>query len=195
MGGLIGWLIEGINSITFFRRSGYYIYAEASFPRRKNDRARLVSPRLAGTYCLQFYYHMHGADMGTLQVFRLAGSAKHTLATYRGDHGKRWYPVKKNIRVTQNYQVNFRHNSPNYYLTDVRLYFDFDKIVLKQTTESCSRQMWIQSEIVTLGGGTFCTSPHAEDTNMITWKIVSLQQTIAFSGKSSCWIIVLVKYN
>lgn len=49
--------------------------------------------------------------MGTLQVFTLAGSAKQTLATYRGDQGKMWHPVKKNIRVTQNYQVKFRRNS------------------------------------------------------------------------------------
>ena len=50
--------------------SGYYIYTEAS-TRSPGETATLISPTLnsAQAYCLRFWYHMHGADMGALNVF------------------------------------------------------------------------------------------------------------------------------
>ena len=91
--------------------TGYYIYAEASFPRQAGDRARLVSPRLIGPHCVQFSYHMYGNQMGTLRMFRLAGAQTIAVETHSGDSGKRWHSIMATMRLPQNYQVNFAMES------------------------------------------------------------------------------------
>lgn len=91
----------------FLSLSGYYIYAEASFPRQNGDRARLLSPKLIGDYCLQFYFHMYGAQMGALHLFVLVGAQRTNLGSYTGNRGNTWYLGKANIRGSQAYQVNF----------------------------------------------------------------------------------------
>jgi len=51
---------------------GYYLYAEASYPRQAGDKARLVSGTLTTniyTDCyVRFYYHMTGRHIGKLSV-------------------------------------------------------------------------------------------------------------------------------
>ena len=91
----------------FVFSSGYYIYAEASFPRQNGDRAQLFSPKLIGDYCLQFYYYMHGAQMGALHVVVLVGAQKTKLGSITGDRGQKWYKVDTDIRSAQAYQVEF----------------------------------------------------------------------------------------
>ena len=88
--------------------AGYYVYAEASFPRRAGDRAHLVSPKLIGDYCVQFYYHMYGNSyMGTLRILKLVGAQRTTLKTYSGNRGNRWLLIKTDISAVQNQQVKF----------------------------------------------------------------------------------------
>lgn len=47
------------------------MYTESSAPRRRGDKAWLVSPVYPLTIgsCLQFYYHMYGTNIGTLNVY------------------------------------------------------------------------------------------------------------------------------
>ncbi|CAC5363971.1 unnamed protein product [Mytilus coruscus] len=50
----------------------YYLYTEASFPRRNGDRAILTTEAAslpASSWCLTFQYHMKGRDIGKLEVF------------------------------------------------------------------------------------------------------------------------------
>ena len=66
---------------------GKYSFIETSSPRRKGDNAimsRMVT--LSGKSCLRFYYHMYGADMGTLRV-KLCNTV---LFEKSGDQGNRW---------------------------------------------------------------------------------------------------------
>lgn len=51
--------------------TGHYMYTESSAPRRRGDKAWLLSPAYPSTIgsCLQFYYHMYGAQIGTLNVY------------------------------------------------------------------------------------------------------------------------------
>lgn len=50
---------------------GYYMYIEAT-GKSKGDKAQLLSPRYPKTTgrCLEFWYHMHGSDIGTLTVYK-----------------------------------------------------------------------------------------------------------------------------
>ena len=47
------------------------MYIEASLPHRNGDKARLLSPRYTDRQdmCVQFYYHMYGSGIGTLNVY------------------------------------------------------------------------------------------------------------------------------
>lgn len=83
---------------------GYYIYAEASVPRRNGDRARLVSPILYGSYCIRFYYHMYGSSVGKLSVFAIAGAQNTQLVAYNGNQGNTWHLVQAAFSAPQNYQ-------------------------------------------------------------------------------------------
>ena len=53
--------------------SGHYAYIETSSPRKPNDTANLISPKLdqpKGVGCLIFWYHMYGADINSLAVLK-----------------------------------------------------------------------------------------------------------------------------
>ncbi|XP_078360460.1 low choriolytic enzyme-like [Oculina patagonica] len=48
---------------------GYYMYIEASSPRKQGDNAKISRMvTLSGKSCLKFFYHMYGGSMGVLNV-------------------------------------------------------------------------------------------------------------------------------
>lgn len=64
---------------------GSYVYLEVSSPIKQGDTAILMSQQFnsvgGNTRCLNFWYHMFGADIGTLQVVYkvFSGSQPETL--------------------------------------------------------------------------------------------------------------------
>ena len=61
-----------------------------------------------GIYCLQFYYNMHGASMGSLLLVRRRGQGKNRVLWQRsGDHGNEWYEANVGILLHTGVQVNF----------------------------------------------------------------------------------------
>lgn len=50
--------------------TGSYVFIETSAPRRPGDKAEMLSATFNGgvQQCLKFFYHMFGADTGTLTV-------------------------------------------------------------------------------------------------------------------------------
>jgi len=52
---------------------GYYMYFDATQPAR-GTKARMLSARYYGytDQCVQFFYHMHGRHIGTLNVYTVA---------------------------------------------------------------------------------------------------------------------------
>jgi len=63
----------------FLFNSGQYAFIEASYPRKPNDTAVLRSPSirpLTGGVCFKFSYHMHGAHVGTLNIYRVIGNSR-----------------------------------------------------------------------------------------------------------------------
>lgn len=72
------------------------MYIEASYPRVKGDKARIISPLFTqftstggGSECITFYYHMYGQDAGTLRLYALT-STSDLLWTRSKDQGNGW---------------------------------------------------------------------------------------------------------
>lgn len=88
---------EIINILHLSIIAGYYMYIETSY-HQKGDNAILISPKLpfAGRKCLQFYYHMYGAGMGTLNVF-LNGARVFTAC---GDKGDMWLKAAVDVNLS-----------------------------------------------------------------------------------------------
>ena len=67
----------GKKNSSFLLLVGYYMHIETSFPRSRGDKARLISPvytPVRGGQCFQFWYHMYGSDIDTLNVYIKTGS-------------------------------------------------------------------------------------------------------------------------
>lgn len=82
-----------------------FVYAEASLG-GWNDIAQLKSVKVIfrDDYCLSFYYHMFGRDMGCLRVYLIVYNSNGTLITNeinifnkRGNLGKLWNLQMYNI--------------------------------------------------------------------------------------------------
>ena len=81
------------------------MYIETSSPRRPGDKAMLASPKYSSATgkCLQFWYHMYGSHIGTLNVYIkriLLGRVTYSLSWSRsGNHGNQWWigQVQRNV--------------------------------------------------------------------------------------------------
>jgi len=74
---------------------GYYMYIETSSPRVAGDNAKLEIS-VSGNRelsCLEFFYHMYGSTMGSLNVF----SGNVLVFSLSGDQGDYWIKVEKTI--------------------------------------------------------------------------------------------------
>ena len=95
------------------------MYTEAS-NRKLGDKARLLSPvepAAPGGSCLQFWYHMYGARMGTLSVrLKVNGLLQNTpLWSESGNKGNVWKVATTTIKSRYSYQVWTCH-FPNWFL-------------------------------------------------------------------------------
>ncbi|XP_033751996.1 MAM and LDL-receptor class A domain-containing protein 1-like [Pecten maximus] len=92
---------------------GYYVYTEASNPRRNGDKARLISPDVAvtgtQTKCLTFWYFMMGRNVAQLNVYAKSGLALPTTPIWRrsGNQGNRWVKAKVDITAKSVFNVVF----------------------------------------------------------------------------------------
>jgi len=92
---------------------GYYLYIEASNPRVPGDVARLSSKTMAATtgQCLEFYYHMHGVDIGELNIYMRKESSPQYLGvpiwTKAAEQGPDWHLGKTSLTSTESFQLVF----------------------------------------------------------------------------------------
>nr|XP_039271942.1 protein PF14_0175-like [Styela clava] len=90
--------------------SGYYMFLEASNPRILNERTRLISPELSASnaQCLQFFYHMHGADINTLNVYIKTKDNHIKLLWFKtGQQGNDWNAGRLQINSPISFQIVF----------------------------------------------------------------------------------------
>ncbi|XP_078692083.1 enteropeptidase-like [Branchiostoma floridae x Branchiostoma belcheri] len=80
---------------------GYYMYTEASSG-ITGSTASLTFPiiRSAGLHCLQWFYHMYGATMGTLNVYVSQPQYPDVLVwTRSGNQGNQWLSASTSILI------------------------------------------------------------------------------------------------
>jgi hypothetical protein len=66
------------------QNTGYFMYLETSTPSMTGWTSYLVSPMFSGMGAMSFYYHMHGATMGTLAVESRKGTTWQTVWSRAG---------------------------------------------------------------------------------------------------------------
>nr|KAG5689549.1 hypothetical protein BaRGS_022052 [Batillaria attramentaria] len=89
---------------------GYYVYIEASSPRRVNDTARLSSALVndGRPKCLTFWYHMFGPHVNTLNVYTKVGNTYGSPVWQRiGTVDAQWHSASVTLPNTNAYTIVF----------------------------------------------------------------------------------------
>lgn len=95
---------------------GTYAFIETSAPQKPGDTAWLVSEMFPASLqrCIQFWYHMAGADIGTLNVYmRGQNNTMYRIWTLSGEQGRQgssnvWMSGQAPLQSTVDYQVVLR---------------------------------------------------------------------------------------
>ncbi|XP_013397768.1 MAM and LDL-receptor class A domain-containing protein 1-like [Lingula anatina] len=115
------------NDHTYGTPQGEYMYIEVSAPRKVNDIARLTSPKYKDNQamCLQFYYHMYGQDIGTLNVYAKVNQALGgAVFSMKGDQGNKWQVGQATIPAAaarRGYQLVFEGIRGSNYRGDIAI--------------------------------------------------------------------------
>ncbi|XP_057298293.1 MAM and LDL-receptor class A domain-containing protein 2-like isoform X2 [Hydractinia symbiolongicarpus] len=112
------------NDHTLQSGNGFYMFTEAS-NKKNGDKARILSPVNAATQgqCLQFWYHMYGADMGTLSVFLKVRNVLQKIPIWSesGDKGNVWKIATKTISSTDTFQIAFEGKIGSGFRSDIAI--------------------------------------------------------------------------
>ncbi|XP_065183994.1 MAM and LDL-receptor class A domain-containing protein 1-like [Sycon ciliatum] len=92
--------------------SGYYLFIETSSPRRRGDNAIIASPTYNNSLQLcsfDFWYHMYGTTVGTLNVYiNQTGTAQKLAWSRSGNNGNRWKKARVPVgRFLDTFQIVF----------------------------------------------------------------------------------------
>lgn len=82
------------------------MYTEADYPRKKGDRAELISPLFSGAFCLSFFYHMNGPAIGKLRL----SVDSNLIFEIMGEQGSNWSQAQvlvngSNSKVCRQYRL------------------------------------------------------------------------------------------
>lgn len=90
---------------------GKYLFIETSAPRHPGDEAVLQSATFPSTtgQCMQFWYNMYGATIGSLYVSVLSQGSNTPTKVWElsGAQGNQWLNGQVNIVSNSPYQVSF----------------------------------------------------------------------------------------
>ena len=94
--------------IYVFLALGYYVFIEASAPRKANDTARMISPDVQKSgQCLTFWYHMYGQHIHILNIYlKSKGVLGSPVWTMRGTHGDQWRKGEVSLIGATPFQVS-----------------------------------------------------------------------------------------
>ncbi len=89
-----------------FSLAGKYVYIETSSPRRPNEKAYLISPKVSGAQCLKFSYHMYGSHIRSLKVYQAMSDRWSQLFEKSGNQGNQWKKAEVQINNGAGYSVS-----------------------------------------------------------------------------------------
>lgn len=89
-------------------KEGKYIYIESSTPRRHGDEAMLRIKLEGRSFCMRFWYHMYGANTGSLTIMRIVKEEKDdhipTRKDFKLEH-REWIKSKTSLNEWQPAEV------------------------------------------------------------------------------------------
>ncbi|XP_054714592.1 LOW QUALITY PROTEIN: MAM and LDL-receptor class A domain-containing protein 2-like [Uloborus diversus] len=88
-------------------KGGYFMYLKASWYYRKGDKAHLVAPRQNATSgrCFNFWYHMFGQDVGTLNVIVRTDQGNTTIWSKSDSQGNAWKQGMRTVKSDDPYSI------------------------------------------------------------------------------------------
>nr|XP_054757014.1 MAM and LDL-receptor class A domain-containing protein 1-like [Lytechinus pictus] len=89
---------------------GKYMFIETDPPRIQGDKAWLYSHTFpaAGSHCFEFYYHMYGDNIGSLNVLiETGGLFSQPYFTLSGNLGNQWNVARIPLNTNDDFQVYF----------------------------------------------------------------------------------------
>ncbi|CAF5149593.1 unnamed protein product, partial [Rotaria magnacalcarata] len=103
--------------------SGSYLYIEASELFNRNAKAWLISEHYdAGSYCLLFWYHLYGTDIGSLNIYTRIGASKPQLEwSLSGDNGNRWQMGAVRVNVVAEFYFIIEGTHGGQFLGDIAI--------------------------------------------------------------------------
>lgn len=116
---------------------GQYVYIESSYPRKRGDVADLQSIQFdpTGPRCLNFWFNVHGNNMGTLRVMTAPSNNTSSRTTIWQVYGQDFGPSWQSGRVTFSSRVPFIVSAVQW----TRDMFTIVKLAISQVTNlTCS---------------------------------------------------------
>nr|XP_054770410.1 MAM and LDL-receptor class A domain-containing protein 1-like [Lytechinus pictus] len=105
---------------------GYYMFIETSI-QTLGDEARLWSPTLqvAGGHCIEFYYHMYGSTIGTLNVY-IVEPGENVLQllpswSQSSNQGNQWYIDRFLAPTVNDYRIVFEGVAGSSFTSDIAI--------------------------------------------------------------------------
>lgn len=99
---------------------GFYIYAEASWPRKAGETARLLGGPFSGIMCMRFFYHMYGRHIADLQIYLKEDGMENFVWGRYKNQGNTWR--YSNVTVFgNNYTIIFAARVGKSYQGDIAL--------------------------------------------------------------------------
>nr|XP_056709549.1 MAM domain-containing glycosylphosphatidylinositol anchor protein 1 isoform X1 [Euleptes europaea] len=135
-------------------QEGYYMFIEASKPRVKGDKARLISPvyNITAKFCVSYYYHMYGKHIGFLNLWVHVKNKQPTLAlSLSGNRGNTWQQAHVPINPAGPFQIIFEGVCGTGFEGDIGL----DDVTLKRG--ECPRKPIVPNKAVALPGNSALT--------------------------------------
>ncbi|ESO97870.1 hypothetical protein LOTGIDRAFT_152977 [Lottia gigantea] len=164
---------------TFGTGKGHYMYIESSPPRKRGDKAQFISPatHTGGTYCLRFWYHMSGTQIGSLNVYRKSGNTMgRPIWSRKSNQGNSWNVAEIDVKSPKSYQLVFEGVVGDGYRSDIAIddlnvttgscqnpgECSFDKGLCSWTNivDGTDDFDWTRSRAGTLTGGTGPSADH-----------------------------------
>ncbi|GIY68139.1 hypothetical protein CDAR_255532, partial [Caerostris darwini] len=152
-------------------RKGYFMYVSGNNYMTKGNKAHLVSLKQNATEkrCMNFWYHMYGEDVGTMNLIIRTDTDNTTIWTRTGSQGNSWKQGMRTIRSQDPYVIVIEaiigsFVRPVIALDDIEIYEDECPHPVACNFEADFCEWTSTGWILQLGKGSIPSKDHTTDT-------------------------------